>query len=45
MLNRQINLFLCLFNHLFNSCGMDTAIGDKFFKRNSCNLTAHRVKA
>ena len=45
LLNGGVNLSLCLFNHLLDSRGMDSAVGDKLFKSKSCDLSLYGIKS
>ncbi len=39
------HLFLHLVNHLFDTCGVDAAVGDQLLERQAGDLTADRVEA
>ena len=40
-----IDFFAGLFDHFFNACRMDTAIGNQFFQSNAGDFTAYGIKA
>ena len=40
----NVKIFFYLFDRLFYSCRMNSAVGDKFFKCNSCNLSPDRIE-
>ena len=45
LLNSSLNLFACLLDSLLNSRGMNTSVGNKLFKCDSCRFTSYRVKS
>ena len=43
--NKVFNLFRSFFNHLLDSCRMNTSIHDKLFQSNTCNFSSYRIKS
>ena len=42
--NLLFNLFACLCHHLFDTCGVYAAVGDKFMERQACYLTTYGIE-
>ena len=45
LLDAVLDLTLCLVHHFLDPCGVDTSVGNKLFKGDSCNLTSCGVEA
>ena len=45
LLNSVINVAASLFNHLLDSCGMDSSVGYELFKSKSCDLTSYGIES